>query len=535
LLENSLNRKQDDQDHVVFCKEDLLTHPVIKNNRDLIEFFKESSFLVQNLQFSHDHRFVAGTFNTHESNVLIVKDMNEGMTGFVAFDVDPFTVFDHLYGLFYVERDPDTGKGRKIWRQDFLKTKSEEEKILEQTRVQITGKSASDSELIFEESDRSYSCEVSQSLSGEYVFLKSDNLSYDPQHIATEFRFRASNRDKGEFLVIQSRKEGTCYDVKHQGGNFYMLVSSVSEVNGKILKLEIPPYQAYTPPSEELVESSSKELQVDFMGAKVHTPHSPGVYIEHVEAFKDHLVSILTDTETSLQHIQVDTFSTGSTDIVSYDKYEGSLKVANSKSYRLKLDSSVQDYLSNNFAYILSTLHAPDQLIRYDLDTRVNKLITHSFEVPGIHIQDYSSERIVLPANDGTKIPLTLVYNKKEVKTGKQAAGIIDSYGGDIENSHNFQLNYSWYSLLDRGFLYIIPHIRGSFDVNRSWYDQGVAMNKIRHLQDLLDVIVSLFSEKIVSSASGYSTCPSGGLALASLLLKEPDLLSCAVLRVPFI
>jgi oligopeptidase B len=150
-------------------------------------------------------------------------------------------------------------------------------------------------------------------------------------------------------------------------------------------------------------------------------------------------------------------------------------------------------------------------------------------------VQDYTSERIVLPANDGEMIPVTLIYNKKLVKTGNQAAGIVESYGGDIENSHNYQLNPAWYSVLDRGFLWIVPHVRGSFDVNRVWYDRGTGLGKIRHFQDLLDVIVSLFSEKIISSASGYATCPSGGLAFASLMMKEPELLSSVVLRVRII
>ena len=535
MQDEQLKRKQGDKEEVVLDKESLKQHLVVRKMKETIRFIDENPFALRNLQFSHDHRFIAATFDTENSNFLVVKDMNAGMTGFIAQGVDPFTVFDHEYGLFYVEKDQETGKGRKVFRMDFARERNEEEKILEQTRVNIAEQALNDSELVFEEKDRMFSCEVLQSLSGDYVFIKSDNLSFDPKRIATEFRFRASNRTQGDFLIIQERKEGVNYDVKHQGNSFYLLVSTPEEYNGQILKLEIPPYQLYTPPSEPLIESSSKDLQHSFLGAKPHLPHNPSVYIEHIEAFRDHLVSILIDCSTSLQHIQVDNFSTSTTDIVSYDKYEGSLKVANSKSYRLKLDQGCQDFNSNSFAYILSTLHSPDQLIAYNLDTRLNTLISHNYEIPGVRVQDYTSERIVLPANDGEMIPVTLIYNKKLVKTGNQAAGIVESYGGDIENSHNYQLNPAWYSVLDRGFLWIVPHVRGSFDVNRVWYDRGTGLGKIRHFQDLLDVIVSLFSEKIISSASGYATCPSGGLAFASLMMKEPELLSSVVLRVRII
>jgi len=528
-------RTQNEKEELVISQEELITHPVLQNNKDLVNFLQNSPFSIQNLQFSHDHRFIAISFPTVHSLGLIVKDMNTGMTGFFVENIDSFVVFDNLYGLFYVEKDRDTGKGRKVWRKDFGKEKTEDEKILEDTRLNIAGEPSVFSELIYEEADRSYSVEVLQSLSSEYVLLKSDNLSFDPLRIATEFRFRASNRSEGNFLIIQERKEGRNYEVKHQGQYFYLLVSSPEEYNGKVLRLEIPPLSSYVPPEGPIVYADTKDLQSDFLGAQVFRPHSAQVYIEHIEAYKDHLISILIDTENSMQHIQVDNFSTGSTDIVAYDKYEGALKVANNKSYRIKLDQTEQDYYSGSFNYVLSTLHSPDQQIGYDLHTRANEVLRTVYDVPGVRLQDYTSERIVLPANDGVLIPVTLIYHKKNVKTGDKAAAIIESYGGDIENSHNFQLNYSWFSILDRGFIWAIPHVRGSFDVNRTWYDQGTGVNKIRHFQDLLDVIVSLFSEKIVSSASGYSVVPSGGLAFAALFLREPELLSCAVLRVMII
>jgi oligopeptidase B len=460
--------------------------------------------------------------------------MAKGMTGFYVEDVDEFFVFDQVYGLFYINRDTLTGKGTECFRADLNPDIEEDEEILNQTRLNVGNVPVVKSELIYKEKDPSFSLEVSSTLSNEYILIKSDNLSYDPYRIAVEFRYRASNKSSGEFLIIQERKEGRNYDVKHQKDFFYLLVSTPEEYNGKVLRLSIPPYSSYSVPPEPLVLPETSEVSTEFLGASAYIPHNENVYIEHLEAYSNHLVEILIDTETSLQYIQVENSSLGTTDIVSYDKYEGQLKVANNKSYRIKMDGGFQDYNDKNFRYVLSTLHSPEQIISYDLDTRTNDVLDYYYTIPGVRLENYTSERIVLPANDGVMIPITLVYHKKNVKTGNNAVGIVQSFGGDIENSHNFKLDYHWYSVLDRGFIWIIPHVRGSNDVNRKWYEQGIQHNKIRHFQDLLDISVSLVAEKIVRGISGYSSNPSGGLALAALIMKEPNLFSATVMRVFF-
>ena len=420
----------------------------------MIAYLKNWQFTIQNIQFSHDHRFIAICIPTELSNGMIVKDMiKQTMTGFYIENIDNFFVFDHFYGLFYVAKDIDTQKGAKCMRADFDPNIEEDEEILNETRVNIGNYPVVKSEMIYEEPDKSYSVEVSSTLSGQYILIKSDNLSYDPKKIATEFRYRASNKKNGQFLIIQERKEGVNYDVKHQRDYFYILASTPEEYNGKVLKLMISPYSSYYPPLEAPKIAETTEIQGDFLGAITQVPHRENVYIEHLEAYEDFLVYILTDTDTSLQYIQVDNFSSGTTDIVSYDKYEGQLKVANNKSYRIKIASDCQNYYDSNLKYLLSTLHCPEQLINYELPTRTNTVLDLSYKISNVRIEDYTSERIVLPANDGVLIPVTLIYHKRSVKTGDMAVGIVQSYGGDIENNHNFQLDYSWYSMLDKGYI----------------------------------------------------------------------------------
>ena len=530
--DDGIARQQGETVEVVVSREEMLAHPVLQHNERIMNYLRGNQLTVKNLHFSLDHRLVSICFDTDISQGLVVKDMVKGMTGFFVEDVDNFFVFDHQGGLFYVTQDRLTKKGKQCFRAAFNVELPEEEQILYDTRINIGQIPVVNSELIYAERDPSSSVEVSSTLSGQYILIKSDNLSYDPSKISVEFRYRASNRTAGDFLKIQERKEGINYDVKQLGDHFYLLVSSPEEYNGKILSLPIPPYSSYFPPSTPAEIPSTSEILGSFLGAATHTPHNPKVYIEHIEAYEGFLVQILTDTDTSLQYIQVDNFVTGASDIVAYDKYEGQLKVANNKSYRIKIAGDSQNYYDKSFRYLLSTLHSPEQIISYDLETRTNTVLDHAYFVPEVRIEDYTSERIVLPANDGEMIPVTIIYHKKNVRTGDGAAAIVHSFGGNLEGSHNFQLDYTWYSALDRGYMWVIPHVRGSFDVNRPWYERGVQLVKPRHFQDLLDVIVSLASEKIARGVSGYSHTPSGGLALMALVVKEPELLSAVVCRV---
>lgn len=456
------------------------------------------------------------------------------MTGFFVQGVDEYCIFDRIHGLYYVQKDTDTDKGTKVFRAEINPNLTKEEQILRDTQINIGKLVLVDSELVYTEKDPNFHVKVYGSLSGEYIFIKSSNLSKDFKRIATEVRFRASNRKDLMFLIIQERKEGVFYDTKHQENHFYILVTTAEEPNGKILELPIPPYQSFRPPSELLQISESKDLIGEFMGAKTHIAHRNNISIDFLETYKENSVQILTDTDTSLQYIQVENLVSGSKDLVNYDTYEGQLKIANNKSYRIHVMPEKQDYFSHFFNYKLSVLHSPNKLLKYNLNTRSNEMLDLEQQINGVRLEDYASERIVLLANDKERIPVTLIYNKKFAQSGSESNVVMHTYGGETKNTHNFMLDYLWLSMLDRGFIWAIPHIRGSIDVNNKWYMSGVQENKTTHFQDFIDVAVSLVSEKIAGHLHAYGQGHSGGLTVASAILRQPGIFTSAILRVIF-
>lgn len=351
--------------------------------------------------------------------------------------VDDFCEFDEKSGLYYTKVNADTLLPTSVYRADLSPPQSETEEILRQTQVQVAQTPIDVSQLIYEETDPQFSVDgesytVSLSLSGQYLFIRSCHVNVNYE--TTEIRFRAVNKPNLDFLIVQQREEGVFYDVKHQGEFFYILSSSAQEPNGTIYRLEIPPVYRYEPcPEPEL--STRVELSDKFLGATVFRPPQPQVYIQHLETLRRHIIQILRDTTTSLQYIQVDNLHNGEQQLVTYDQFQGELQVANNKSYRLHLMK--QDYDGDEFAYRLSTLHHPDRVMSLNLPTRRNKVVKLDRYYPDLRPEDYGSERIVLGANDGERIPVTLIYHKDRL--GKKNPILLHTNGSaPSSETHQF-------------------------------------------------------------------------------------------------
>jgi oligopeptidase B len=303
--------------------------------------------------------------------------------------------------------------------------------------VQVAQEPVEVSTLIYQEQDSQFAVDgelyvVSLSLSGQYLFIRSSHVNVEYE--TTEIRFRAVNKPQLEFLIVQQREEGNFYEVKHQGDSFYILSSTAAEPNGTIYKLPIPPVYRYEPCPEPQL-SLKQDLSGQFLGAEVFRTPQAHTYIQHLETLRKHIVQVLRDTDTSLQYIQVDNLQSGERQLVTYEQFQGELQVANSKSYRLHL--LPQSYDADDFTYRLSTLHHPDRVMSLHLPTRRNKVVKLDKYYPDLRPEDYGSERIVLSANDGERIPVTLIYHKDRL--GKKNPVILQTYGSaPVSQTHQF-------------------------------------------------------------------------------------------------
>ena len=293
------------------------------------------------------------------------------------------------------------------------------------------------SQVVYEELDLAFSVDgtgyvVSTSLSGQYVFIRSAHA--EVEHETTEIRFRASNKPSAEFLIVEQREEGRFYDVKHQGEYFYILASTRNEPNGEVFRLKIPPAYSYEGDGDVQV-ARTKEVSTKFLGAEVFTPARPNVYIQHLETLRKHTIHLLKDTTTSLQYLDIANLTHTSHELLTYDQFHGELQVANNKSYRIEM--LPQSYDSDTVSYKLSTLHSPDKLVSMNLTSKKHAVLRLDRYYPHIRLEDYTSERIVLSANDGERIPVTLVYHRDKVD--KKATVLLHTYGSAaVPSTHQF-------------------------------------------------------------------------------------------------
>lgn len=187
-----------------------------------------------------------------------------------------------------------------------------------------------------------------------------------------------------------------------------------------------------------MLTKNSTDLPVGpFLGAVEVQGHSLTSSIESFELFAEHNLLMLTDNETSLQYIKADNLTNGESAMVTYEDYSGPLQLANSKSYRITVDSD-NVFNSEKFLYRLATLHRPTQVIEFDLTTRMNSVKYSLLTYTGVNHDNYTSERILLPANDGEKIPVTLLYSKVAVRGQKKNTVLLHTTGADPMTNHNF-------------------------------------------------------------------------------------------------
>ena len=156
----------------------------------------------------------------------------------------------------------------------------------------------------------------------------------------------------------------------------------------------------------------------------------------------------------------------------------------------------------------------------------------HDFE--SFEPEDYISERISLAANDGIILPATIVYNKKMIKPSKNIA-LLHTYGSALDAQNRFSFDPMMLSLMDRGFMWVLPHIRGTIDLATDWYRAGTGELKTRHFQDFLDITTSLVAEDIAEEICAWGEGYSGGLTVASVLTKEPCIYSSVVISNPLL
>jgi len=353
---------------------------------------------------------------------------------------------------------------------------------------------AAEDPLVYEEKDERFNVWVGRSRSREYLFVASGSMT------SSEVRYLKAAEPEGEPKLVAARRPDIEYDVEHRGDLFYITVNDTGR-NGRLV----------TAPAADPDPKNWQEL----------LPHRAGVMLEGVMLFKDHMVAF--EREAGLQQAAVTSFKTGEKHRISFPEPVYTVFPQGNP----ELDTGLL-----RFTY--QSLVTPASVYDYGLDNRELKLLKKTEVLGGYDPSRYASERISIPAPDGTAVPVSIVY-RKDVPRDGSAPLMLTSYGSYGAPSF-VAFNPNRLSLLDRGFVYAIAHIRGGGDLGKAWHDDGRMLHKKNTFTDFIAVAEGLIARKYASKGrvtiQGGSA---GGLLMGAVTNMRPDLFKAVIANVPFV
>ena len=449
---------------------------------DVNEMAKDYPYYqLRGLNVSPDNKWVAFGVDTlsRRQYILHIKNLE---TGEILPERIKNTTGGSTWGndnktLFYTQKDPETLRSNKIYRH-------------------IMGAAAADDVLIYQEEDETFNTFVYKTKSEQYLVIGSVST------LTSEYRICNANQPQGEFKIFQKRIRGLEYDIDHFQDHFYMVTNKDQATNFKLMK---------TP-----VNNTGQEYWEEVI------PHRPEILLEDIDLFKDYLV--VSERVQGLNQLR----------IMPWDgRPEFNLPFDN-ETYTAGTTQNIE-FNTSKLRYRYSSMTTPTSVIEYDMDTGEQTVLKET-EILGGNFDknNYVSERLWAPAEDGTLIPVSIVYKigfKKDGTSPLLQYG-YGSYGATIDP----YFSSTRLSLLDRGFAFAIAHIRGGQYMGRSWYESGKLLKKKNTFTDFIDVSKFLIDQGYTSPEHCYAMGGSaGGLLMGAVINMAPELYHGVIAAVPFV
>lgn len=349
--------------------------------------------------------------------------------------------------------------------------------------------------LIFEEKDVLFNTGIGRSADKKMMFIGSGAATM------SEYRYLPAGTPLGEWKMIAPRRENHEYNVTFDMGEFYILTNKDAE-NFKVVKA----------PASDPTESSWK----DFI------PHNPAVKVENVSFFKDY--AAVSELENGLEYIRVMDRKTRRADI----------RIPTEESVYTMGLSGNPEYDTPYIRYTYSSMITPNSTFEFDLKTRQSNLVKQQ-EIPSGHNKsNYETTRVWATARDGVKVPVSIVM-KKGTKLDGKSPMLLYAYGSyGYSQTPNFST--ARLSLVDRGMIYAIAHIRGGSELGEKWRQDGRMFKKMNTFHDFIDSAKWLVANKYTSSdrlvIQGGSA---GGLLMGVVVNQSPETFKAAIAQVPFV
>ncbi len=357
------------------------------------------------------------------------------------------------------------------------------------------GTDATKDEEVYHEKDETYGTFVYKSKSKKYLIIGSYST------LATEYRILEADNPNGTFRVFQERDYPNKleYGITHYGDKFYIRTN-----------MDAPNYRLMETPENATSKDNWKEV----------IAHRPDVLLEGVDVFKDHLV--LSERIKGISQLRIIP-NEGKEHYIDFG--EDSFLAYTSANPEFDTDILRIGYTS---------MTTPRSTFDYNMNTKDMELLKEQEIVGGYDKSEYQSERLYATAKDGTKIPISMVYKKGIKKDGSNPTLLYayGSYGASMEPTFSSVR----LSLLDRGFVYAIAHIRGGEEMGRHWYEDGKLLKKKNTFTDFIDSGEFLIEQKFTTSDNLFAMGGSaGGLLMGAVVNMRPDLWKGVIAAVPFV
>jgi len=379
--------------------------------------------------------------------------------------------------IFYVRQDEVTLRSDKVFRHK-LNTGSEKDV------------------LVFNETDDTFNVSISKEKSRKYIVIGSGST------LTTEYRILNSDNPDGEFEVFQTRVRGLEYSISHYEDSFYILTNKDKATNFKLMK---------TPENR-----TEKKFWKDLI------PHREDVLLEDIEIFKNYLV--VEERSNGLNHIR----------IMPWNGEADYYLPFGSETYNAYTTTNI-DFDTDVLRYSYQSLATPSSVIDFNMKTKTKEILKEQQVLGGkFDKENYIEERVWATARDGVKVPISIIYRKGLQKNGKNPL-LLYAYGSYGITMDTY-FSSTRLSLLDRGFVYAIAHIRGGEDLGRQWYEDGKLLKKKNTFTDFIDCSKFVIDEKYTSADHLYAEGGSaGGLLMGVIINEAPQLYNGVIAQVPFV
>jgi len=444
------------------------------------ELGKGQSFFNFFTSVSPDHKLVAIVMDTIGRNFYTVKFK------------------DITTGKYLADKIPDT-RGGYSWTNDnksiFYAVPDKKTLRNYQIKRHVLGTTVVSDPLIYEEKDQTLDVGIGKTKSKKYFIISSGRTDANfSQYISAD--------NPGKPVLIEPLQENVDYSVDHAGGDKFYIYTNLDATNYRLV--------------EAPVSKPSKENWKDVIA------HRQDVFLQNVDYFRDYLA--VEETKAGLANIRL---------IKWADKSEHTIDFGEA-AYYAGIGYN-PDFNTNLIRYNYQSMTTPNSTFDYNMETREKELKKEQEVLGGFNKNDYATERVMVKARDGKEVPLSIVYRKDAFKKDGTSPGWIYGYGSYGATMFP-TFSSARVSLLDRGFVYAIAHIRGGKEMGGDWHDDGKMMNKKNTFTDFIDCSDWLIKNNYVAKdklfASGGSA---GGLLMGAVVNMRPDLYRGVIAAVPFV